>query len=68
VNGRNQSEAAGEAALTHRQAYKDIVMSLPDGSVRAIQVNFCKSPVCNNFGVPARRKKHARRAANGSSW
>lgn len=36
--------------------------SLPDGSKRSIQINFCKNPTCANFGVPASGRKHARRA------
>ncbi len=34
----------------------------PDGAKRIVQVNFCKNPLCKNYGVPATRRKYARRA------
>lgn len=34
----------------------------PDGSGRAIQVNFCKNPRCANYGVPSTLKKGAHRS------
>lgn len=34
----------------------------PDGSIRAIQVNFCKNPRCANYGVPSTLRKHAHRS------
>jgi transposase-like protein len=39
-----------------------VQVALPDGTVRTIDVNFCKRPVCANFGVPATGKKYGRRA------
>ena len=35
--------------------------TFPDGSKRAIQVNFCKNPRCANYGVPASLRKYAHR-------
>ena len=35
--------------------------SFPNGEARAIQVNFCKNPLCQNYGVPASLRKFARR-------
>jgi transposase-like protein len=39
-----------------------VAYQFPDGSERAIQVNFCKNPRCDNYGVPSTLKKHAHRA------
>lgn len=39
-----------------------VVYTFPDGSRRAIQVNFCKNPHCANYGVPSTLKKHAHRS------
>jgi transposase-like protein len=39
-----------------------VQVKLPDGTVRTVQINFCKNPDCANFGIPAAGKKHARRA------
>lgn len=41
--------------------------TFPDGSLREVQVNFCKNPACANFGVPASLKKHARRSSAGAA-
>lgn len=34
-------------------------------AVDGIQVNFCKNPVCGNFGVPARNERQSRGGASG---
>lgn len=34
-----------------------------DGSVRSIQVNFCKNSACTNYGVPATGRKFSRRSS-----
>lgn len=39
-----------------------VAHTFPDGTRRDIQVNFCKNPVCANYGVPASLRKFAHRS------
>lgn len=49
-----------------------VEVTLPDGRRRLVQVNFCKNPRCENFGVSAVLPRYARRAkaagAAGSAY
>lgn len=41
--------------------------SFPEGSVRVIQVNFCKNPRCANYGIPSILKKFAHRSKSAAA-
>lgn len=44
----------------------EALFTFPSSQTRALQVNFCKNPRCQNFGVPASGSKFARRLKAGA--
>lgn len=58
----SELSAPEEVPSTMSKTPAPVTHTFPDGSGRAIQVNFCKNPRCANYGVPSTLKKHAHRA------
>lgn len=53
---------SGGISLAHHATWSSSVSSKIPPEIDGIQVNFCKNPVCANYGVPATLKKFAHRS------
>jgi hypothetical protein len=58
----SELSAPEEVPSATSKAPAPVTHIFPDGSGRAIQVNFCKNPRCANYGVPSTLKKGAHRS------
>jgi len=59
-------DPSGPAGATSSKVPPAVEAGLPNGGKGLIQVNFCKNPRCDNYGVAARLPRYARRAKAGS--